>query len=162
MTKKKFQRFLALVAVSAGMAMIGYSLSEGFRRGFDLDLDGNWDPVLIGIGGVAVLGAGAIAYAYFAHPDAGIRRRRAFRGALRRSAAWSLAACECAGVVACVNGFVIFLSEAKAGRNPLWALGLGFGGIAAAWTSSSLMPRVRGGADRRRPRETSVPTHDDL
>ncbi|HSD12054.1 MAG TPA: hypothetical protein VLC10_00715 [Patescibacteria group bacterium] len=157
---KKFLRLLALAAVAVGAVMLGYAVSEGFRRGFGFDLDyGNWDPVLIGAAGAALLAAGAFAHAYFGHPEAGVRRRKAFLATLRRAAVWTLVLAQHAGLAGGVYGFIMCVALSHAGQECLWALGLVGCGAVAFLSAGALLPWARG--PRPAPKETSVARFDD-
>lgn len=157
---RKFLRRLALAIVAAGAVMLGYAVSEGCRRGFGFDLEyGNWDPVIIGASGAALLAAGAFAHAYFGHPEAGVRRRIALLAVLRRVAVGSLVLTQHAGLAGGVYGFIMFLTLSHAGQESLWALGLAGCGAVAFLSAAALLPWARG--PRPAPKETSVAPFDD-
>lgn len=157
---KKTLRALALIAVAIGAVMLGYAVFEGFRRGFGFDLEyGNWVPVLIGASGAAVLAAGAFAYAYFGHPEAGVRRRTAFFATLRRAAVWALVLTQHAGLAGGVYGFIMCVALSHAGQECLWALSLVGCGAVAFLSAAALLPWARG--PRPAPKETSVAPFDD-
>lgn len=157
---KKYLRLLALAAVAVGAVMLGYAVSEGFRRGFGFDLEyGNWDPVIIGAAGAAFLAVGAFAHAYFGHPEAGVRRRAAFLATLRRAAVWTLILTQHAGLAGGVYGFIMFIALSHAGQESLWALGLVGCGLVAFLSAAALLPWARGPRPPRK--ETSVAPFDD-
>ncbi len=157
---KGTSRLFALFVVAAGAVLLGYAVSEGFRRGFGFDLEyGNWDPVIAAAVGAAEIAAGALAYGYFGRRDAGLRRRAAFLAALRRGAVWILVACRSAGVAGGVYGFIMALTLSHAGLPAGWAFGLVVCGVVAWASSSALLPWARG--PRAAAKETTVAPFDD-
>ena len=164
---KKLLRMLAIAAAIAGAVMVGYSLSVGFHRGFAVDLDGNWDPALIGIAGAVIAASGMLAYFYFTHAEAGAGRRRSFLvtagKALRSMAVLALTLCEYGGVVAAVVGFIMFLTLERSGTSGLTALGVALCGAVAYRCATHLMPWAKGedAAKKHEPSVSSSDEHDD-
>lgn len=156
---KKLLRLLALVIVGLGALMLGYSVYQGLNRGFGIDLDGNWDPVIAGLLGLANLAIGTSAYYVLAHTAPGVRFRKALGRGLRATFVATLVLGEVVGVVMGVCGFMLFLMyERMAERSGLWALGMCACGIIAWRAATFLLPWARGDAAKKP--ETFV-SHDD-
>lgn len=156
---KKFLRRLALAVVAAGAVMLGYAASEGYRRGFGFDLEyGNWDPVIVGVAGVLLLAAGGFAYAYFGHPEAGVRRRTAFLATLRLAAVAGLAIIQGAAVAGGIYGLIMAAALSHAGQPAAWAGGLASCAAVAWWCASRMTTWFR---TPPAPKDTSVAPFDD-
>lgn len=158
---KTLFRLLALVIVGIGALMLGYSVYQGLNRGFGIDLDGNWDPVLAGLLGLANLAIGASAYYVLAHTAPGVRFRKALVRGLRATLVAALVLGEVLGVVMGVCGFMLFLMyERMAQRSGLWALGMCACGIVSYYAATYLLPWARGDAAKKP--ETFVSRDDTL
>lgn len=149
---KTLSRLLALAVVGVGALLVGYSAYEGFKRGFGIDLDGNWDPFLAGLAGIGLLSAGALAYYVIAHTAPGVRFGRAVLRGLRSFAVALLVTLECAGVAMAVMGFLTFLAlERVEERSGLAALAMCGCGVVAHFSARYLLPWVRGDKAPKKP-----------
>ena len=142
---KKLLRLLALTIVGMGGLMLGYSVYQGLNRGFGIDLDGNWDPVLAGLLGLANLAVGTSTYYVLAHTAPGVRFRKALGRGLRATFVATLVLGEIVGVVMGVCGFMLFLMHERMERyGGLWALAMCGCGVVAYYAATYLLPWARG------------------
>lgn len=156
---KNLLRLLALAVVGFGALLLGYSVYEGLSRGFGINLDGNWDPVIAGLLGLANLAVGTFAYYVFAHTAPGIRARTAILKGARATFVATLVLGEVVGVVMGVCGFMLFLMYERMERyGGLWALAMCGCGVIAWRSATFLLPWARGDAAKKP--ETFV-SHDD-
>lgn len=148
----------ALFLVGAvGFVCLGYAFAFGLEHGFSLNWEGNWDPVVIGLVGTALLAAAATA-------DAVLKRVGiSGRGAIARSVARALATSlltfvQYGGVFLAMWGFTLFLAFARAEQDAAAPLALTIVGIVMNRLGAFFLPRVR---ERRAEKETFVSKAED-
>lgn len=158
---KMLFRLLTLAVVGLGALMLGYSVYQGLNRGFGIDLDGNWDPFIAGLLGLANLAIGTSTYYVLAHTAPGVRFRNALVRGLRATFVATLVLGEVLGVVMGVTGFMLFLAHERLERyGGLWALGMCGCGVVAYCAATYLLPWARGDAAKKP--ETFVSRDDTL
>jgi hypothetical protein len=156
---KKLLRLFALVIVGLGALLLSYSMYEGLSRGFGIDIDGNWDPAIVGLSGLVLLVVGTLAYYVLAHTAPGIRARTAILKGVRATFVATLVLGEVVGVVMGISGFMLFLAHERMERyGGLWALAMCGCGIVSYCAATYLLPWARGDAAKKP--ETFV-SHDD-
>lgn len=149
---KKLFRLLALAVVGFGALLLGYSVYEGLNRGFGIDLDGNWNPAIAGLLGLANLAVGTGAYYVLAHTAPGVRFRKAVLKGLRATFVATLALGELLGVVMGICGFMLFLAHERTERyGGLWALAMCGCGVVAYYAATYLLPWARGTESAKKP-----------
>lgn len=139
---------------AVGFVCLGYAFAFGVEHGFSFSWDGNWDPVVVGLVGLALVMLAATASAVMKQLGAG---RHDARSVLRALAVSVLAFTQFFGVFLAAWGIILFLAFENAGQSGLPPLGVTLVGIVANRISAMLLPFVR---TKKEKKETFVSTED--
>jgi hypothetical protein len=148
----------ALFLVGAvGFTCLGYAFAFAVKNGFAFSWEGNWDPVVIGLVGTALLALAATASSVLKTLGAG-KPENLTRAVLRALAVSVLSFAQFTGVFMVMWGFILFLSFENAGQSGLAPLAMAIIGAVTNRVATVLLSYVR---PRRAKKETYVSTTED-
>lgn len=154
--KTKVRPVIFLIG-AVGFVCLGYAFAFAVQNGLALGWEGDWDPVVIGLAGVALLAAAATVDAVLKR--AGFMDRRAVvRSVARTLAVTLLTFLQYGGVFLAMWGFVLFLAFVRVEQDATGPLVVTLAGIAFNRLGALLLPRVR---EKRAKKETFVSTMED-
>ncbi len=142
---------------AVGFACLGYAFASAVKNGFALSWEGDWDPVVVGLVGVALLALASTIGAVIRMVGGG-RTENLTRSVLRALAVTVLSFLQFAGVFLVMWGLILFLAFENAGESGMMPLVVTIVGVVSNRGATALLPYVR----PRRPRkETFVATMED-